>query len=203
MTPALTPTPLASLRVSRYHIAATQSFPNTSLRPYPLLVYHRAYPSSLTPSGVEAHLRQTGVVDPAWRFPMYKQHHYHSTTDEVLVVVAGSATLCFGGERAANTQRGVEPSSADHQQVPTGPVELEVEKGDVMVVPAGVGHAMISGEGNFEMVGSYPVGGEQWDMCTGDTGEGERKQAWKRIAGLKWFERDPVYGDQGPVLNLA
>ncbi|ORY24789.1 RmlC-like cupin domain-containing protein [Naematelia encephala] len=175
------PVSLSSLKVTKHHIPAYGSFPNTSLQHHPLLIYHGCFPSSVTASSVEAHLTSTGVVAPAWRFPMYRQHHYHSTTHEVLVVTSGAARLCFGG--------GGNP----------GKVEQQVDQGDVMVVPAGVAHAMIEDHGGFQMVGSYPVGGEQWDMCTGE--EGEKGEAWKRIQKLRWFDRDPVYGDQGPTIS--
>jgi uncharacterized protein YjlB len=110
---------------------------------------------------------------------MYKQHHYHSTTHEVLVVASGSARLFFGGEGN-----------------PKG-VRQEVTKGDVMILPAGTGHAMEQDLGGFSMVGSYPVGADNWDHCTGSEGKG----AEDRIKGLKWFARDPIYGHEGPVLN--
>ena len=70
-------------------------------------------------------------------------------------------------------------------------------RGDVVVVPAGVGHRLLEDlDGGFEMVGSYPVGCG-WDMCYGGE-EGVEG----RIRALGWFERDPVYGDQGPVLDM-
>lgn len=110
---------------------------------------------------------------------MYKQHHYHSTTHEVLVVASGSARLFFGG-----------PGN------PEG-VRQEVGKGDVMVLPAGTGHTMEEDLGGFSMVGSYPVGADDWDHCTG----GEDKTAEERIRALKWFSKDPIYGSQGPTLD--
>jgi len=78
-----------------------------------------------------------------------------------------------------------------------------VEKGDVMIVPAGVGHRLLEdlsegGEG-FEMVGAYPKEATQWDMCYGKKGEEKKVQG---IRELGWFEKDPVYGDEGPVLDV-
>ena len=112
---------------------------------------------------------------------MYRQHHYHSTTHEVLVVVNGSARLFFGGEN--------NPNGVRHQ----------VNKGDVMVLPAGTGHAMEEDLGGFSMVGSYPVDAENWDHCIG----GEGTDAEERIKALNWFTRDPIYGNEGPVLDIA
>ncbi|WVQ65262.1 uncharacterized protein L199_003436 [Kwoniella botswanensis] len=180
----LTPMTLSSLKVSKHHIPAYQNFPNTSLRPYPFMIYHSAYPSSLSPTSVEQHISSMGIVKPAWRYTMYGQHHYHSTVDEVLVVVDGSARLCFGGS-----------VSNPHK------VEIEVGKGDVMIVPAGVGHALTEDKGSFEMVGSYPKESDNWDMCTGESDEKDKN--WDNIRKLKWLKGDPVYGDQGPVVDVG
>ena len=111
---------------------------------------------------------------------MYTFSHFHSTSHEVLCVYSGSAKLCFGGED--NPQR----------------VEIVVGKGDVMVVPAGVAHRLLEDhDGGFSMVGCYPKG-KRWDMCYGREGEEGNE---KRIAMLEWFERDPIYGREGPVLQ--
>lgn len=98
-----------------------------------------------------------------------------------MAVTNGKARLCFGGE-------GNE-----------GRVEPVVSKGDVMVVPAGVGHRLLDDlQGGFEMVGCYPPG-FHWDMCYGKEGEESQVEA---IRDLKWLEKDPVYGDAGPVLEV-
>lgn len=173
--------PLSSLRVSRHLIPAHRGFPNSSVHHRPLFIYHAAFPSSSSPSSIEQHLRSVGVVSPAWRYKMYTQHHFHSTTHEVLVISSGAATLFFGGD--GNSQG----------------VQTDVGKGDVIVVPAGVGHAMLEDKGSFDMVGSYPVGGAQWDHCLG--AESDLEEVTKRIRGLGWFDGDPVYGDEGPVLQ--
>lgn len=47
------------------------------------------------------------------------------------------------------------------------------------------------------MVGSYPKG-KSWDMCYGTPEEGDKV---KGISALGWFDRDPLYGDDGPVLK--
>lgn len=76
---------------------------------------------------------------------------------------------------------------------------LEAEKGDVLVVPAGVSHRLWEDlEGGFQIVGCYPKGCN-WDMCYGQAGE---EGVEGRIKALGWFEWDPVYGDQGPVLDV-
>lgn len=69
---------------------------------------------------------------------MYRQPHFHSTTHEVLCC---RAALCFGGKSN------------------NGRVESTIKRGDVTIVPAGVGHRLLEDrEGDFKMVGSYSKG---------------------------------------------
>lgn len=142
------------------------------------MVYHAAF-NNASASKMEDHLASVGVVVPAWRYTMYSETHFHSTTHEVLCIASGSAKCCFGGED--NPDR----------------FEPTLSQGDVVIVPAGVGHRLLEDFGGFQMVGSYPVG-KSWDMCYGRAGEEEKV---REIAKLAWFERDPVFGNQGPVLN--
>lgn len=112
---------------------------------------------------------------------MYSTSHFHSTSHEVLGIASGKAKLCFG-----------------HEDNPRK-VEEVLQRGDVIVVPAGVAHRLLEDlEGGFTMVGSYPKGCN-WDMCYGKKGEEEKVES---IKNLGWFERDPIYGDEGPVLAL-
>ncbi|CCM04638.1 uncharacterized protein FIBRA_06822 [Fibroporia radiculosa] len=183
--------PLSALRTSTYYIPAHAHNPNTSLAPHPLLIYHGVFrhTPSISASKIESHLTDIGVVVPHWRYTMYRQSHFHSTTHELLAIASGRARLLFGGEGN-----------------PDG-MKLEVQKGDVMLLPAGVAHRLLEdlgGEGGaFQMVGCYPVGAKQWDMCYGDGRSGENdKEIRRRIISLPWFDRDPVYGDEGPAIHI-
>lgn len=144
MTKTLELTPKSSLKLSSHQIPAHNLIPNTSIQSHPLLVYHSCFPSSATPSNIESHLKSIGVIVPQWRYSMYQTTHFHSTTHEVLVISKGAATLLFGGEE--NPEK----------------VEVKVEKGDAIIVPAGVGHRLL--EGDLEMVGSYPKEAKQWNV---------------------------------------
>ncbi|KAF9878807.1 hypothetical protein CkaCkLH20_03707 [Colletotrichum karsti] len=173
-------TPLSSLRVSKHMIPAHDLLPNTSIQNKPLMIYHAAFPSA-SASAIESHLSSVGVVEPQWRYTMYSTSHFHSTTHELLCISNGRAKLCFGGEENE------------------GRVEPLVEKGDVIVVPAGVSHRLMQDvDGGFEMVGSYPKG-HNWDMCYGKKGEERKVQS---ISKVDWFTKDPVYGSSGPVLDV-
>lgn len=172
-------TPLNTLKVSKHQILAFQKIPNTSIQSKPLMIYHSAFPQAGA-SQIESHLSNVGVVVPQWRYTMYSDTHFHSTSHEVLAIASGSARCCFGGEH--NSDR----------------VEPVLEKGDVVIVPAGVGHRLLEDYGGFQMVGSYPTG-YNWDMCYGSDAEKAKVEA---ITKLGWFKRDPVYGDDGPSLHV-
>ncbi|KAI9651176.1 hypothetical protein NHQ30_001213 [Ciborinia camelliae] len=173
-------TPFSTLTISCHLIPHHFHIPNTSIQNHPLLIYHSCFPPLTPPSAIEDHLEHVGVVQPSWRYTMYDVAHFHATTHEVLCVFSGRARLCFG-----------HPSNL-------GKIEIEVQAGDVIIVPAGVSHQLLHDfTGHFEMVGSYPKG-KSWDMCYG-TGEEEELERVRGIGELGWFERDPLYGDEGPL----
>lgn len=173
--------PPSDIRVSQHHIPAWGRVPNTSIQNKPLLIYHSAFRASA--SQLSARLKEVGVVIPQWQYSMYRQSHFHSTSHEVLGIVSGRARLCFGGEE--NPRR----------------AEPVVQSGDLIVVPAGVSHRLLEDlDGGFSMLGSYPQG-RNWDMCYGVEGEDESRIR-KNISQQAWFDRDPLYGDDGPAIQV-
>ncbi|KAJ5727859.1 hypothetical protein N7493_005679 [Penicillium malachiteum] len=172
--------PRSEIQVTYRQIPSCNRIPNTAIQCKPLMIYHGAF--NATPADLQRRLRAVGEVEPQWVYTMYSQTHFHSTTHEVLGVVTGRARLCFGGEE--NPQR----------------FEPIVQRGDLIIVPAGVGHRLLDDEGEepIQMVGSYPHD-TQWDMCYGNAGEEKKVQA---IRDLAWFHRDPLFGDDGPALYV-
>src|SRR3954454_7750240 len=86
----------------------------------PLLVYSGAVePDSSDPAAAfEAAFARNGWRG-AWRDAIHASHPYHSTSREVLGIARGSVQVRLGGERWLATR---------------------LEAGDVVVIPAGVGH---------------------------------------------------------------
>src|SRR4051795_4267798 len=109
----------------------------------------------------------------SWVNGVFDFHHFHSTSHEVLAVVAGSATLELGG--------------------PQGEA-FEVAAGDVLVLPAGTGHRRASARDGFTVVGAYPDGQEDYDLLRGDD-PAEVDAARERIAALPAPPHDPVGGE--------
>ena len=113
-----------------------------------------------------------------WRNGIFGYHHYHATAHEVLGVASGTVTVELGGDEG---------------------ILLELEAGDVVVLPAGVVHKNIDSSTDFVVVGAYPPG-QIWDMNTG--GPGERPRVDARIAAVPHPRTDPVYGPEGPLVRL-
>ena len=66
----------------------------------------------------------------------------------------------------------------------------KVAAGDIIVIPAGVGHKNLKSE-NFKIVGAYPDGRE-YDMNYGK--EGERPAVDKNILKVPVPDTDPFFG---------
>jgi uncharacterized protein YjlB len=113
----------------------------------------------------------------SWRNGIYPFAHYHSTAHEVLGICRGEAKARFGGN--------------------TGLV-LKLRAGDVVLIPAGVGHQNLGASDDFLVVGAYPRG-QRWDLCRGLAGE--RPQVLHNIARVRLPAADPVYGADGPLIR--
>ena len=146
---------------------------------YPLLLYRGVIDveSADPASQVQEEFAANNWTN-SWRNGIYPFHHYHSTSHEVLGIYRGSATVRLGGEQGR---------------------DFTVQAGDVIVIPAGVGHKNLGASADFGVVGAYPDG-RQWDLLTGKPGE--RPKADRNIAALPIPDNDPVYGSSGPLRKI-
>ncbi len=144
----------------------------------PLLVYqeaivlHQGDPAAIC----EAVFTANGWGS-SWRNGIYAFHHYHSTAHEVLAIARGSARVHLGGEQG---------------------VRLEISAGDVIVIPAGVGHKNLGASPDLLVVGAYPAG-QRWDLCDGSPGQ--RLKALQNIAAVPLPLTDAIFGEQGPLIS--
>jgi uncharacterized protein YjlB len=111
----------------------------------------------------------------SWRNGIYPFPHYHSTAHEVLGIARGEAKVRFGGANG---------------------LVLRVRAGDVVVIPAGVGHQNLGASADLLVVGAYP-GGARFDLCTGKSEE--RPRVLENIGRVPLPPADPVYGAGGPL----
>jgi uncharacterized protein YjlB len=109
-----------------------------------------------------------------WRDVVLPYDHFHSNTHEVLGLGRGSVSLKIGGA---------------HGQI------IDLRAGDVILIPAGVGHYSIVTHTDYLFVGGYP-NGQAWDLKTG-LEEEDRSQIIQSIAGVELPEKDPVLGNEG------
>jgi uncharacterized protein YjlB len=113
----------------------------------------------------------------SWQDSVFDYDHYHSTAHEVLGVFSGLADIYLGG--------------------PNGTC-VELVRGDVVIIPAGVAHKNINASSDFLCVGAYAEGRE-YDMNYGK--EEERVKAMEDITNVPFPNLDPVFGDKGGLLE--
>jgi Uncharacterized protein containing double-stranded beta helix domain len=160
--------------VIRHIVKDDGTFPNSGLY---ILIYKKALelPEKHAAQIVEDVFKKNNWTN-AWKNGIYDYHHYHSVTHEVLGVYEGSTMVQLGG--------------------PDGMIQ-EVEKGDIIIIPAGVAHKNVGAENDFKCVGAYPEG-RDYDIKKGDAKD--RPEVDKNIKNVPLPEKDPVYGSEGPLI---
>ncbi len=143
----------------------------------PVLVYRKALaPRSADKDKAFRRAFELNGWRGAWTGGVFDYHHFHSRSHEVLAVARGSARLAIGGA--------------------SGKI-VELEAGDVIVLPAGTGHKCEQASGEFTVVGAYPAEQEDYDICKNASA---CPGAEERIAALPLPEADPLYGADGPLM---
>jgi uncharacterized protein YjlB len=146
----------------------------------PFLVYRGAIDlaGQASPEHViESTLSANGWGD-MWRNGIFPYVHYHSMIHEALGIARGRAKVRFGGA--------------------AGEV-LELEAGDVAVLPAGTGHQCLWSTPDLCVIGAYPKRGS-YDLCRGS--KAEHAKALKTIPAVPLPDSDPVHGNAGPLTTL-
>ncbi|HEY0029670.1 MAG TPA: hypothetical protein VGC65_02840 [Bacteroidia bacterium] len=160
--------------VKKFYLKDDGRFPNNNS--LPVLFYKNALDlPDLFPGNYVLKLFEKNNWSNGWKDGMYDYHHYHSVTHEVLGAYKGKTTVLLGG---------------------TNGVEIQFEKGDVLVIPVGVAHKNLTPKSTFKCVGAYPDG-KNFDMNYGKTGE--RPQTDKNIKKVPLPGNDPVEGKEGPL----
>jgi uncharacterized protein YjlB len=151
--------------------------PNNSL---PFVIYNNAVnvAAAADPAALFEELFAANKWGSSWRNGIYDYLHYHSQIHEVLGIARGRAQVRFGG---------------DHGK------ELDLEAGDVAILPAGTGHQRLMASEDYLVVGAYPPTGK-YDECRGKADEHAR--ALKTIPRVALPKADPVYGKDGPLMGL-
>ena len=154
------------------------SVPNNPRLPF--LYYRLGIDLTGTPDPedvIERVFREHGWGD-LWRNGVYPYVHYHSMIHEGMGVARGSAKVRFGG---ANGQ------------------DMQLAKGDAVVLPAGTGHQCLWASPDLVVIGAYPKTG-RYDLCRGS--KSEHAKALETIPRVPLPETDPLFGRDGPLLRL-
>ncbi|WP_413528488.1 cupin [Rahnella inusitata] len=150
--------------------------PNNKL---PVMIYHRVIPPNVVDNAdYLEHLFRSNGWPPQWRYPVYTFTHFHSNTHEALGVFAGTARLQLGGEN--------------------GKI-IEVKMGDVLLLPAGIGHKQISADEEFMLVGAYPPEMKA-DLCHDEPAQLTART--KAVVAVPLPATDPVTGhNEGSMIT--
>jgi uncharacterized protein YjlB len=163
-------------KIHQYIVTDNGEFPNSIL---PVVLYRQVLhlPMFFASQSVKDLLLENGWGNN-WRGGIYTYHHYHSNTHEALAVIKGKTRLVLGGD---------------------GGEIVKIEKGDVIIIPAGVAHRNIGEETAVTCIAGYP-GGTNYDMQLGKPGE--RPMTDKRIEELTLPPSGPVKGINDPLLDI-
>jgi uncharacterized protein YjlB len=106
-----------------------------------------------------------------WTNTIYDYTHFHSNSHEVLGIAEGTVTVKLGG--AAGRL-------------------FRLKAGDMLVLPAGVGHCRVGDDEGLKVIGAYPPGQSHFNM--------KRKGQARPEVPLP--PTDPFYGADGPLVRL-
>jgi uncharacterized protein YjlB len=150
----------------RIYFEKASDVPNSKL---PVLVFR----SALAPASPEKArrfreaFRRNGWAG-VWTDTVYDYTHFHSNAHEVLGIAEGKVTIILGGAQGRR---------------------FRLKAGDMLAIPAGVGHRRIGGDAGLKVIGAYPRGQSHFNM----------KRTGRAVPRVPIPETDPLYGRGGPL----
>lgn len=142
--------------------------PNSQL---PVLIYRGLFNDSYESceDWLEENFTKNGWARTCHK-PLLEFYHYHSNTHEVLGVCEGSGYIQLAAKNGVRT---------------------EIEKGDVVLIPAGVGHFCINHSEDFKLVAGYPAAVVP-DVRRAT--QEERETALENLRSVAMPDFDPILG---------
>jgi uncharacterized protein YjlB len=146
----------------------------------PLVVYRSAVylNPSFDPAAIFEVLFNSNQWTDGWRSTMYGYNHLHTRTHECLGIARGTISARFGGRRGRT---------------------VRLKAGDVVIIPAGVGHKHVRQSRDLLIVGAYPANSGKYDEPRAK--EVDREVAVRDIGRVRLPPSDPVYGKEGPLFS--
>jgi uncharacterized protein YjlB len=105
-----------------------------------------------------------------WTDTIYDYTHFHSNAHEVLGIAEGRVSLRLGGEQGSL---------------------FRLRPGDMVILPAGVGHRRVGDDEGLKVVGAYPRGQSHYNM----------KRKGRVVPRVALPATDPFYGENGPLIK--
>src|SRR4051794_37831851 len=127
--------------VRKIYFARAPDVPNSTL---PVLLYRAVLPSHTAEKAdaFREHFKRAGWTG-IWTDTIYDYTHFHSNAHEVLGIAEGKVTLRLGGDDGSR---------------------FRLKAGDMLVLPAGVGHRRLGADDGLKVIGAYPRGQSHYDM---------------------------------------
>src|SRR5690349_5771758 len=154
--------------VRRIHFRRSEDVPNNTL---PVLLYRAvlARNAAEKPKLFRERFKENGWTG-LWTDTIYDYTHFHSNAHEVLGIAEGKVSIRLGGENGSL---------------------FRLKAGDMLVLPAGVGHRRVGDDEGLKVIGAYPRGQSHYDM----------KRKGRRVPKVALPSTDPFYGAEGPLLG--
>jgi uncharacterized protein YjlB len=159
--------------ILHFVLKRNKNFHNSKL---PVLIYQKAIniPSQKDKFAISVQkIFSRNGWSNSWSNGIFDFHHYHSNTHECMAICEGHAEIILGGPKGK---------------------KINISSGDVIILPAGVGHKCLKSSKDFICVGAYPQG-KNFDINLGRAHELEK--ARKNIKNLNHPSKDPVFGKEG------
>ena len=146
----------------------------------PLIVYRSpvVLDPKFDPAAIFEVLFNANKWGDGWRSTMYDYNHFHTGTHECLGLARGKLTARFGGSHGR---------------------KINLKAGDVVIIPAGVGHKCMDQSKDLLIVGAYPENSLKYDEPK--PGEIDHSIALKNISRVRLPPNDPVFGKNGPLFS--
>lgn len=164
--------------IEAYHFKPQEGIPNH--QELPVLIYGGVLSGEFNIEQTFDRVFSENAWDDSHRRQISRSDHFHSDAHEALGVVRGYALLKIGG--------------------PSGK-EVELREGDLILLPVGTAHRMITSSSNFQAISAYPGGQENKELVIAEAGPlaTDLAQAVKATPRPK---TDPCFGHSGPLFDF-
>lgn len=159
-----------------FYFKEEDTIPNS---PLPVLIYRGVFDKNYEPCEewlIKKFVSNKWIYNQAHH--VFRYCHYYSNTHVVLGICSGNADLSIGG---------------------TSGITARIEKGDVVIVPAGVGLQLADASKDFKLVGAYST--KDTPTMMKDDGVG-RALAEIQITATELPDLDPILGPEDGLLNI-